>query len=160
MADLVKWFNTKKALKIYGEQVIDLMKRELYAHDKYASGELINSLESYIEVEDMKQYLYISMAEHGQYVDSGRKPGLKRPPINAIEDWIGVRNILPPEGQDVRSFAFAIAQNIHFFGIEPVPFIDIFYDNVTKLNMLIEEGATEDMEDLINEAVDDFNRNQ
>jgi len=159
MADLIKWFNTKKALKMYGESVIDLMKEKLYAHDKYASGELIDSLESYVEVEDMKQFLYVSMAEHGQYVDSGRRPGSKRPPISAIEEWIGVRNILPG-GRDVRSFAFAIAQNIHFFGIDPVPFIGIFYDNVNKLNELIEDGATEDMEDYINQIVDDFNRNQ
>jgi len=46
-----------------------------------------------------------------QYALQGRGPG-RRPPINAIEDWIEVKGITGDSGQTIRSLAFAIANSI------------------------------------------------
>ena len=55
-----------------------------------------------------------------EYVNSGRRAGARKVPINALLDWITRYNITAPNKTPVQ-LAFAIQQNIYKNGIEPKP---------------------------------------
>jgi hypothetical protein len=61
------------------------------------------------------------------FVDKGRKKG-KRPPVNAILNWIKREKIKVPQGVNLLSFAYAVANSIGKEGIKPRPFIEEVQD--------------------------------
>ena len=65
----------------------------------------------------------VIIPQYAQFIDSGRKPGGKRPPIAVILEWITRKNIRPKRGQSLNSLAWAIATAIRDRGIRPRPFL-------------------------------------
>lgn len=63
--------------------------------------------------------------EYFQYVESGRKPKVRKVPIQALAEWARQRNI-PTD----NSTLFAIQQSIYNNGISPRPITDLFADNM------------------------------
>ena len=67
------------------------------------------------ELNDEKFVLYFNMPEYWKYVEYGRRPG-KFPPINAIENWIKIKGIVPRaiKGKvpSTKTLAFLIARSI------------------------------------------------
>jgi hypothetical protein len=53
---------------------------------------------------------------YGRYVDSGRRAGIKRVPIDALIGWIRVKGI-PLNGRKERDLAYAIQLKIWKNGI-------------------------------------------
>ena len=122
--------------------------------NKVASGSLKNSINVITKKTTDGETLSVSMNNYGQWVQSGRLPGKKGVPIDAIEKWIKQRGL---KGRDKkgrfitnRSFAFGIQKNIKKFGIRPSNWYDVAIESVLEdteiINLL--EGQT--MEDLIN----------
>ena len=97
--------------------------------DKIASGELYNSIQSNFDPET--QVLNIEMAYYWYWVNRGRKPSDKMPPIAPIKRWAKIR------GLD-ENMAWGIAKNIQKFGYNGSQ----FFDTVAS-DKLIEEFETE-----------------
>jgi hypothetical protein len=122
--------------------------------DKVASGSLKNSIQVTAKETKDGGVLQMSMNDYAQWVQSGRLPGKKGVPIDAIEKWIVNRKLLgrDKKGRFIkrRSFAFAIQKNIKKFGIRPSNWYDVAIDSILEdeeiINLL--EGQT--IEDLIN----------
>ncbi len=92
------------------------------------------------------------MNDYGQWVQSGRLPGKKGVPVDALEKWIKDRGL---QGRDKkgrfikrRSFAFAIQANIKKFGIRPSNWYDVAIENVIddpEIITLLEDASIEDL---------------
>jgi hypothetical protein len=97
--------------------------------DKIASGNLYNSIQSNFDPET--QVLNIEMAYYWFWVNRGRKPSDKMPPIEPIKRWAKIR------GLD-ENMAWGIAKNIQKFGYNGSQFFD-----TVATDKLIEEFETE-----------------
>lgn len=122
--------------------------------DKIASRSLQNSIQVNTSESNGETVLSISMNDYGQWVQSGRLPGKKGVPIDAIIKWIKDRKLLGRDKKGrfikTRSFAFGIQKNIKKFGIRASNWYDVAIDEVLEdteiINLL--EGAG--IEELIN----------
>jgi hypothetical protein len=125
--------------------------------NKVASGKLRDSISvKVVKVNEGESIIQVLTAEYAQWVQSGRLPGKKGIPVDALEKWIKERGLT---GRDKRgryikrrSFAFAIQSNIKKFGIRPSNFLDVALEmiaNDPKIMDLIEDGAYEELLNLI-----------
>ena len=98
--------------------------------------------------------MQIRMAEHGEYLDKGRKPGKGVPP-GVLEEWLTRPNVLARiTGQDkqlkdyqINSLAFVINRSIKKKGIKPKNWIKPAFDKVTpKIAGVVEAAIAEDIE--------------
>lgn len=92
--------------------IISSLQKELIAQGHQATGNLVNSFEErVIELPD-SMVLEILMDDYGTYVNSGRKSGGKKVPINVLIEWIERRGIASGD-KEVKNAAFAIQQKIY-----------------------------------------------
>jgi len=70
-------------LKKLGTFLVTELSKELLAQGHKATGKLINSIESDAVISPDKATLQISFEDYGIFVDSGRKKGGKKVPIQA-----------------------------------------------------------------------------
>jgi len=159
MADYLEMKRIKAALIKYGDTIVELMKDELVKNKKVATGNLVNEMKSYVEEEDDRAFLYIDMPSYGRYVDRGRKPNSKMPPIKSIRDWINIKGIRPNKKMTQDQLAFVMAKSIGIKGVPAVPFLDIWELHYNELEDIIAEAAAEDLEENINDFVKEFNKN-
>lgn len=75
----------------------------------------------------------IEMPSYYIFVEKGRKPNSKRPPVRAIYNWIKKEKIQIPEGLSAKSFAYAVSNSIAKNGIKPRPFIEDLKDEISIL---------------------------
>lgn len=109
--------------------------------NKIASGNLYDSIASNFNIET--QVLTIEMAYYWFWVNRGRKPSDKMPPIEPIRRWAIIRGL--PEGA-----AWGIAKNIQKWGYNGSQ----FFDTVAS-DKLIEEFENE-LTEKWGIALDDF----
>lgn len=141
------WEYTDEALQHLGDlfvkQLKQKIKEKIYPYgnpnvkgdgDKYASGNLYNSISAEVVQTKDGAVLEISYADYFKYVNKGRKIGKKKVPIKALLKWISLRGI---RGRNKRgqfipnlSFAFAIQQNIFKYGIRPADIYDKGLDDL------------------------------
>jgi hypothetical protein len=125
--------------------------------NKVASGKLRDSISvNVVKVNENETIIQVISEAYAQWVQSGRLPGKKGIPVDALEKWIKERGLT---GRDKRgryikrrSFAFAIQSNIKKFGIRPSNFLDVALEmiaNDPKIMDLIEDGAYEELLNLI-----------
>ena len=123
-----------------------------------ASGDLLNSLgldvQPKVKLFGQIYRMQIRMAEHGEYLDKGRKPGKGLPPT-VLEKWLQLPNVLARiTGQDARlkdyqikSLAFVINRSIKQKGIKPKNWLQPAFDKVTpKIAGVVEAALAEDIE--------------
>lgn len=122
--------------------------------DKVASGQLRDTIDVQSKKEGGDTVIEIFMQEYGQWVQSGRLPGKKGVPIDAIERWIKYRGLLgrDKKGRFIkrRSFAFAIQTNIKKFGIRPSNFLDNTIEKLENDPRIIEALEEMTFEELLN----------
>ena len=95
-----------------------------------------------------KDLITVTLPEYAKFVDSGRKPGSKPPPIKAILKWIKDKGINPeprpnPSKSDNKApeekvitdeqLAFAISKAIATNGVKAKPFIQRLIEFVTDV---------------------------
>lgn len=112
-----------KLLNLTGEKIADTMIDTLISKDKIATGNLVQSITYQSQQTEEGASVTISIPGYGKFVDEGRKPGDKMPPIQPILEWIRVRRIRTPEYTQPQ-LAWAIAKSIARRGIRPTPFIE------------------------------------
>lgn len=111
-------------------RLADMYRGEL--EGSMASGDL-QDFDYVININGNYFSLIFKLQEYWQYVEYGRRAG-KQPPIEAIEDWIRIKPIIPypinGKVPDTRQLAFLIARKIGREGIEGKKYLtNVMYSN-------------------------------
>lgn len=140
----------KEALEVFGNEYIEAIGAILTKADKIASRDLIRSLDhQVIKTGFGTSYtLKVIAEEYLKYVESGRKPNSKAPPVEPIKEWAKHKGL--DEG-----LAFPIAKSIGKKGIKPLNVIQAAFDNVVKQieYRKLEQGVTDWVDDLISDKI-------
>lgn len=103
------------------ERMLELYRNQLIDKNINASNTLSNTATTIVEVDGTTLSVSFNLEEYWKYVEYGRRPG-KRPPIDAIEQWIKVKPIIPDpiNGRvpTTKQLAFLISRKI---GMEGTP---------------------------------------
>lgn len=77
--------------------------------DKFASGNLYNSITAYVEIgSDGQPGIVVEYLDYYNYVNIGRKKGIRKVPTSSILDWMRIRGIKPNAQFKINSLAYAI----------------------------------------------------
>ena len=150
MAETTNFNNAvAQAMGIIGEKVTDTMIDTLISKGKLATGQLVQGIQhtETFDQQDEQFVTTIKIPGYGKYVNEGRRPGAKMPPIEeggaGILPWVMARRIKTP-GLTQRQLAWAIAKSIAKKGIRPTPFIeDSIEFALTNFQDEIRAGAVE-----------------
>lgn len=122
--------------------------------NKVASGKLRDSIKVNIVQQQTETIIQVIAEEYSKWVQSGRLPGKRGVPIQALEKWIVERGLTgrDKKGRFIkrRSFAFAIQNNIKKFGIRPSNFLDVALEMIAEDEKIMELIGNESYDDLIN----------
>lgn len=129
--------NVRAILDEYCSEFQRLYKQKLIDDDKFATGNLINSIETEIAINGTTINVVLNVLDYFQWVENGRKPG-KFPPIAKIKQWIIDKPIIPHENDNGKlptenQLAFLIGRKIATEGIEPG---NQLKDTVSELNAI------------------------
>ena len=109
-----------------GRALIQLMESK----DRVASGRTIKSL--FVRVNKLG-VATLEGAETIVFTLFGRRPG-KRPPSDAIEQWVREKPVRPAQGQTLKQVAFAVGTKIAREGVDPIT-------SVNRLEDLVEQAG-------------------
>lgn len=101
------------------ERMLELYRNQLIDKNINASNTLSNTATTIVEVDGTTLSVSFNLEDYWKYVEYGRRPG-KRPPIDAIEQWIKVKPIIPDpiNGRvpTTKQLAFLISRKIGMEG--------------------------------------------
>ena len=147
--------HTMKALNDFGQKIVDNYKAELEACG-YQDGQLYRTLSYSVKMDNSSWLISISLEEYWKYIEYGRRPG-KMPPLDVIEKWINVRQILPrpltlKSGKSVvptiPQLSFLIARKIGRDGIRPRSFFKQSFEEAKREFLhIIEEAVIADIKE-------------
>ena len=93
-------FNPSNLLAVLEDLATDIRenyKDHLELHDRIASGDLLRSVSTEVEVNGTTYTVWLNLADYWQYVENDTKPHW--PPKAAIDRWICIKPVLPrPDG--------------------------------------------------------------
>ena len=162
---LTSFPHLEKVLEEYGVAVRNEYQDRLIKDGKIATGDLLNNVDFQIKQDGTIYEVGLNLEYYWKYVENGRKPGGKFPPLNAIREWIKVKPVLPRPMKNgklptLNQLSFLIARGIANNGIKPLnalkkttdelneeyrkKIVNAFYDDVggklhTILNVLVAE---------------------
>jgi hypothetical protein len=105
------------------------------------TGELVNSVDVYFETDfedgDANIVVDFGAADYWEFVNYGRRPSMKYPPLSIIETWAATKPVQRYRndfGQFIsnKSRAFLIARSIKEYGFYGINFLDTAYKNVER----------------------------
>lgn len=76
----------------YGEILVSTLKRNIVDVDKYATGDLVDTMYYEVKTDGVKSVIRLNANHYLRFVDQGRRPG-KYPPLSAISKWARVKGI-------------------------------------------------------------------
>ena len=149
--------HTMKALNDFGQKIVDNYRAELEACN-YQDGQLYRTLSYSVKMDNNSSWLIsISLEEYWKYIEAGRRAGAKMPPLDVIEKWINVRQIIPhsmtlKSGKtvipSVKQLSFLIARKISRDGIRPRPFFKQSFESAKREFLhIIEEAVIADIKE-------------
>lgn len=99
--------------------MLELYRNQLIDKNINASNTLSNTASTIVEIDGTSLMVSFNLEDYWKYVEYGRGPG-KRPPIDAIEQWIKVKPIIPDpiNGRvpTTKQLAFLISRKIGMEG--------------------------------------------
>lgn len=116
---LFKKVDLNLMLKKLGKEYVEWLKELIQIAEKINTGRLINSIDYKILKNTEKYLLEITAKKYLKYVDTGRKPNGKLPPVDLIIKWAKQKRLTLRKGQTYESVGWAIAKSIAKKGIEP-----------------------------------------
>jgi len=122
----------------YGELLVEVTKKNLADLDKYATGDLVDTMYYETVTADGKSVIQLVANEYLRYVDKGRKIG-KFPPLQAISKWASVKGIS-------QRAVFPIARKIAQKGI---PATDVINKSIKEVNEKFIPLYTEHLKDIV-----------
>ena len=148
--------HTMKALRDFGQKIVDNYRAELEACN-YQDGQLYRTLSYSVKMENSSWLISISLEEYWRYIEYGRRAGAKMPPLDVIEKWINVKQIIPhsmtlKSGKtvlpSVKQLSFLIARSIGQRGIQPRPFFKQSFEEAKREYLhIIEEAVLADIKE-------------
>lgn len=154
--------HTMKALNDFGQKIVDNYRAELEACN-YQDGQLYRTLSYSVKMANSSWLISISLEEYWKYIEAGRRAGAKMPPLDVIEKWIKVKQILPrpltlKSGKSVvptiPQLSFLIARKIGRDGIRPRPFFkQSFEDAKREFLSKIADAVQQDIVESIKESI-------
>ena len=170
--------HTAKVLAEFGQKIVENYKAELEACN-YQDGQLYRTLNYSVKMDNSAWIISISLESYWKYIEDGRWPygdgelqkkegeaatkKNKYPPLDVIENWIKVRQIIPhsitlKSGKTVipsiKQLSFLIARSISQKGIPARPFFKQSFE-AAKQQFLkkITEAVQQDITDSIEGAI-------
>lgn len=142
---MIEFKHLEKALKDYADAISEGYKENLSKSGRRATGNLITSINSKVNVDGNEFEIELQLADYWYYVENGRSAG-GFPPIDKILEWIRVKPILPhPDSRGKlpteNQLAFLIGRKIANEG----------FDGSNDLENTLKEV---DYETIIEEALD------
>ena len=122
-----KFSRTESLLNSFAQTIVNRYKDKI---SEYASGKLYNTINFEITKGSSNYIVTINLEEYWKNISYGRKPGSRMPPVEAIENWIKIRKIIPrplilPNKKSiiptVKQLAYVIARSIAKKGIQQRP---------------------------------------
>lgn len=108
-----------QTIKEIADRMLELYRNKLIDKNINASNTLSDSADVIVEVNGTTLSVSFILEDYWKYVEYGRRPG-KRPPIDAIEQWIKVKPIIPDpiNGRipSTKQLAFLISRKIGMEG--------------------------------------------
>lgn len=99
-SDNIIWTHLQEVLGRFADYFSERLRENLMKH--VATGELINSIETRVDVGELSYSVTCSLEGYWKYLNDGTGPahepdarGHYYPPINVIREWIRVKNIMP-----------------------------------------------------------------
>ena len=161
--DLVQLFpNLVEVLDAYGKTLVEKYRQGLTDGDHIATGNLYRSVSSEVTLNGQSFIVEFRMPEYGEYLEQGTKPHF--PPLNAIENWIRVKRIVPrPDSQGrlptEKQLAYLIGRKIDERGTKGTH----IYEKANQLtynewNKLIDQAITLDLNENLAEIIQTLNQ--
>lgn len=152
----MKFSRTEALLNSFAQTIVNRYREKIV---DYASGKLYKTIDYTITSKSDSYLVIINLEDYWKYIEKGRRAGAKMPPVEAIENWIKVRKILPrpvalKSGKQrvptVQQLAYVIARSISRKGIAPRPFMresieDTLNDFSSKLTAAVREDVLENL---------------
>ena len=153
----MKFSRTEALLNSFGNALISRYREKI---KEYSSGKLYNTINFEITKGSSNYIVTINLEEYWRNISFGRKPGSRMPPVEAIENWIKIRKIIPrpyvlKSGRQrvptVQQLAYVIARSISRKGIAPRPFMretieDTIRDFQSRLTAAVREDVLENLD--------------
>jgi len=148
-----------KGLEDVGQFVINELAKEIIKQDHSNTGKLIDSLDYVVNTANTSIDIY--MNDYGRYVNTGRKRGAKKVPIQALVEWIKQRGI-ETNNKKAIGIAFAIQKTIEREGTptnnsrkkgKRIEFVD---DTVSRIEGKIDTMLTDVFSKAIEAQIDNF----
>ena len=153
----MKFLRTEALLNSFAQTIVNRYREHI---SEYASGKLYKTIDYSITAQNDSYLVTINLEEYWKNISYGRKPGNRMPPVEAIENWIKIRKIIPrplilPNKKSiiptVKQLAFIIARSIAKKGIQPRPFMretieDTMKDFQSKLTAAVREDVLENLD--------------
>ena len=153
----MKFSRTEALLNSFGNTLISRYREHI---SEYASGKLYKTIDYTITSKSDSYLVTINLEDYWKFIEKGRRPGAKMPPVSAIENWIKIRKIIPrpvtlKSGKQrvptVQQLAYVIARSIARKGIAARPFMresieDTMKDFKSKLSAAVREDVLENLE--------------
>jgi len=143
MASPILPIKLKDSINKLGIDVVADLVKQLLSADKKTTGDLVNSLRyEVLEIVD-GFLLQIYALDYFKYVDQGRRPGAKPPPVAAIIPWVEAKGITIGKNT-TKQTAFIIARSIGIKGIQPLNMKQKVIENIINTRTEILKKAYAD----------------
>jgi len=149
-------------LENIGQFIINELTKELIKQDHRATGKLISSLNYDTIQRSSSATLLINMEDYGKFVNTGRKRGAAKVPIDALVEWIKQKGI-ETNNKKVLGMAFAIQKTIQKEGIptrnsrkrgKRIEFVNDTLERIDSIVLsMIEAGVTKQLQASIDNLV-------
>ena len=122
-------------LKAICAEFLERYKQAVENNGHVASGSLVNNASYKIEINGTWVELSFNLEQHWKYLEYGTRPHF--PPIDAIEQWITVKRIVPRSYNGkvptTRQLAFLIARSISINGTKATKLLHKTVDGADDL---------------------------
>ncbi len=139
MDELLNTENLRAVLEEYGVAVRNLYQDRLILHDRIATGDLLNSVETRVEYNGTAYEVKMDLADYWRYVEMDTQPHW--PPPSAILSWIKAKPVIPRPLKNGKlptpeQLAYLIGRKIAVFGTKGQPDLT---DSVEDMNKAFQE---------------------
>ena len=147
--------NTIEVLNSFGRLLVEDYKESLIYNSVNASDDLYKSVKYYFESDNRFLEVQLELESYYWYVENGRKAG-KFPPIQAIEEWIKVKPVLPYTDKNgklptLNQLTYLIGRKIKEDGIEGKHLLQKSVDDIYRE---IEKSLVEALSKDLHKAVE------
>lgn len=111
--------NLLRVLQDLAKDIETNYKEHLEQHDRVASGDLLRSIHTEIEVKGTTYAVVLNLADYWKFVEEDTKPHW--PPKDAIDRWIFIKPVIPhgsPKPPTPEQLSFLIRRKIAEDGTE------------------------------------------